>query len=126
MNIPGWFAQVTIASIGKDSGDFGHNRQRNFIEIPVRCDFADVFEVKANRIVRRGLPGSPRDLSLATRTIRAPISASFSAATSPMPEVPPVTTTVFPFVKTLPRHMALHRSVRVRPASDLALYMHRL
>jgi AhpD family alkylhydroperoxidase len=31
------------------------------------------------------------------------ISASFSAATSPMPEVPPVTTTVFPFMKTLPR-----------------------
>jgi hypothetical protein len=26
-----------------------------------------------------------------------------------------------PFMKTLPRHMALYRSVRVRPASDLAL-----
>jgi hypothetical protein len=37
-----------------------------------------------------------------------------------MPEVPPVTTTVFPFMKTLPRHMALYRSVRVRQASDLA------
>ncbi|MGB6374740.1 MAG: hypothetical protein WBF22_15540, partial [Methylocella sp.] len=49
-----------------------------------------------------------------------PISASFSAATSPMPEVPPVTTTVFPFMKTLPRHLALYRTVRVRPASDLA------
>ena len=31
-----------------------------------------------------------------TKTIRAPIFASASAATSPIPDVPPVITTVFP------------------------------
>jgi hypothetical protein len=37
-------------------------------------------------------------LSRATKTIRAPIFASAIAATSPIPEVPPVMTTVFPLI----------------------------
>ena len=41
---------------------------------------------------------SPRDLSRATKTIRAPIFASATAATSPIPEVPPVMTTVFALI----------------------------
>src|ERR1700719_694183 len=44
---------------------------------------------------------SPRDLSRAIRTIRAPICASRSAAISPIPEVPPVMTTVLPFIRIL-------------------------
>ena len=40
----------------------------------------------------------PRDLSRATKTIRAPIFASATAATSPIPEVPPVMTTVFALI----------------------------
>src|SRR4029077_7772240 len=41
---------------------------------------------------------SPRLLSRATNTIRAPIFASRCAATSPMPEVPPVITTTLPLI----------------------------
>ena len=40
----------------------------------------------------------PRALSRATKTIRAPILASSIAATSPIPDVPPVITTVFPLI----------------------------
>src|ERR1700686_2290249 len=40
----------------------------------------------------------PRALSRATKTIRAPILASSIAATSPIPDVPPVMTTVFPLI----------------------------
>ena len=35
------------------------------------------------------------------RTIRAPIFASATAATSPIPDVPPVMTTVFPLISAL-------------------------
>src|SRR6266403_2162656 len=42
------------------------------------------------------MAASPRALSRATCTMRAPMPASFSAATCPMPEVAPVITTVFP------------------------------
>src|SRR6266852_1587855 len=45
---------------------------------------------------RRVMVASPRFLSRATNTIRAPIFASRCAATSPMPEVPPVITTTLP------------------------------
>src|SRR5262245_27542079 len=43
----------------------------------------------------------PRDLFRATKTIRAPIFASATATTSPIPDVPPVMTTVFPHIRAL-------------------------
>ncbi len=43
----------------------------------------------------------PRDLSRATKTIRAPIFASATVATAPIPDVPPVITTVFPLISPL-------------------------
>jgi hypothetical protein len=46
----------------------------------------------------RARVASPRDLSRATKTIRAPIFASATAATSPIPDVPPVITIVFPLI----------------------------
>ena len=44
---------------------------------------------------------SARDLLRATKMLRAPIRASASAAISPIPEVPPVMTTVLPFTSNL-------------------------
>src|SRR5712691_12706430 len=44
---------------------------------------------------------SPRALSRPTNTMRAPMPASLSAATWPMPEVPPVMTTTFPCIAAL-------------------------
>src|SRR5277367_7013382 len=43
----------------------------------------------------------PRSRSRAMKTMRAPFCASRSAATSPMPEVAPVTTTVLPCIGSL-------------------------
>ena len=54
----------------------------------------------ARRVSRsRARVASARILSRATKTIRAPIFASASAATSPIPDVPPVITTVFPLIR---------------------------
>jgi len=50
------------------------------------------------RPLSRAKVASARDLFRATRTIRAPIWASASAAISPIPDVPPVMTTVFSFI----------------------------
>src|SRR6185295_978491 len=44
-----------------------------------------------------------RALSRAVKTMRAPFSASLMAATSPIPEVAPVMTTVLPCMKKRPR-----------------------
>ena len=44
-----------------------------------------------------------RDLFRATRTIRAPVPARALAATSPIPDVPPVITTVLLCISTLVR-----------------------
>src|SRR5207245_2379615 len=44
---------------------------------------------------------SPRVLSRAAKMIRAPLFASFSATTSPTPDVPPVMTTVLPLISAL-------------------------
>jgi hypothetical protein len=43
----------------------------------------------------------PRLLSRATKIMRAPILASVSAVTSPIPDVPPVITTVLPLMSAL-------------------------
>ena len=86
-------------------GDFGGNplHFRNARQIGIMDRMG-----KAGRFLGKPLQGpSPRDLSLATRTIRAPIWASFSAATPPMPEVAPVMTTVLPCMNTLPRYARL-------------------
>src|SRR5579864_2011089 len=47
---------------------------------------------------RRAIAACPRSRSRATCTIRAPMAASFSAATCPMPDVAPVMTTTLPFI----------------------------
>src|SRR5580698_8116952 len=44
----------------------------------------------------------PRSRSRATNTMRAPFCASLSAATSPMPDVAPVMTTVLSFIGACP------------------------
>src|SRR5579859_619107 len=74
---------------------------------------------------RLGLPlrrlvmvASPRVLSRATNTIRAPIFASRCAVTSPMPEVPPVITTTLPRIGLL----LLRLTVATRQTPSLEEY----
>jgi hypothetical protein len=102
------FARARRCQNANFGGDPLHFRDARQIGIMNRVGMAGRFLAKP-----RQRP-SPRDLSLATRTIRAPISASFSAATSPMPEVPPATTTVFPFMKNSP---APYRALPLGPGS---------
>jgi hypothetical protein len=78
-----------------------HFRDARQIGIMNRVDKAERFLAKP-----RQRPVAARSLSRHKDDPGRPFSASFSAATSPMPEVPPVTTTVFPFMNTLPLHMA--------------------
>src|SRR5271155_1315714 len=50
---------------------------------------------------------SPRFSSRATKAMRAPLAARRSAATSPIPEVAPVMTTVLPFMMEPPRGLLM-------------------
>jgi hypothetical protein len=65
----------------------------------------------AGRAARsRARVASPASLIWALKMIQAPIFASAPAATSPIPDVPPVITTVFPYdalVSTFRLHQVL-------------------
>src|SRR5689334_827076 len=63
-----------------------------------------------------------------TTTTRAPIRASSRAVTRPMPDVPPVTSTVLPFIRRLsaPAPRAIHLALRLALRDVLALVHARL
>src|ERR1700693_947335 len=61
----------------------------------------------AVRRLMRAMAASPRALSRPTSTSRAPIAASCSAATSPMPDVAPVMTQTLPCISCLCRLLGL-------------------
>ena len=95
-------APIDIVAKGFDAGIGPRDR--------VPADMIVVRVMGPMKIAVVGAPraASPRSLFRATTTMRAPILASVCAATSPIPDVAPVMTTVLPFMLACTLDVGLH------------------